>query len=254
MSVYKKIKGKDVEVANTVIDHSQLSGTKNYGCHPISAIRNLPEKLTDLKEKINEVNNELTNKIDNEIVDREVADNNLNTRIDSVEEKAKGISLSSGEGEHAGKIVFHSYEGEEVYVQGGYLPDEETIKLEEISGEERLVARSLKKANNDVLSPDTIESLINTNSDAIKAVDAKFEPVDNRLDNIESDIIGINTGISIINQTNSEQDIKIKDLQNFTKGIGGYLDSYNFGTSTPTEDELTQYALQDIGITDVEQI
>ena len=50
MSIVKKVNNEVKVVAqNNIIDHSQLSGTKGYGCHPISAIRNLPEKLHILK-------------------------------------------------------------------------------------------------------------------------------------------------------------------------------------------------------------
>ena len=63
-------------------------------------------------------------------------------------------------------------------------------------------------------------------------------------------------------EKNSQQDIELKkhkdkihDLDARTKGIGGYLNAYNFQKATPTQDELTDYALQQItGISDRTEI
>lgn len=50
MAIYKKIDGKDRQIANnSIITHNQLEGRDVYGAHKISAIRGLPEKLTLLK-------------------------------------------------------------------------------------------------------------------------------------------------------------------------------------------------------------
>ena len=52
--IYKVISGKIKRVAgNQVLDHNELSNRDAYGAHPISAIRKLPEKLSELKKSIN---------------------------------------------------------------------------------------------------------------------------------------------------------------------------------------------------------
>ena len=57
-----------------------------------------------------------------------------------------------------------------------------------------------------------------------------------------------------INELDEIQNDKIFHLESVTSGVGGYLNSYDFGTATPTQDELTQYAMQDIGIDNPNEI
>lgn len=168
MPIYKKIKGKDVKVADEkVLDHSQLSGRDAYGSHPISAIRNLPEKLTNLKNITQEI-----------------------------QTKASGIDI---ENNSDGTISLTKYNGEKTTIQSGYLPDATTIILD---------------------NPDhTFDKLT---------------------------AIGLKTQGEVI----SGQDISddIVNLKSVVNAKGGYLDSYDFGTATPTQEELTAYALTDIGV------
>lgn len=240
MSIYKKINGKDKKVAdNSVIDHSQLTGRESLNAHPISAIRKLPEKLTILKSKLQKIgdnakqisltdNNDgtLTFKnfegatnpvkaghlVDNTTI-KEINNNStlevigikgtfekvINdeptdiTKVYDAEdiyddiESAKGISLTKGQN---GTLNFTDYLGNVTPVQGGHLLDEETIELQEIDGQDKLVAVALQTEQGN-LSGERIREIITSK--------------------------------------------------------GGYLDSYNFNTVNPTQDELTEYAIQQIG-------
>lgn len=56
--------------------------------------------------------------------------------------------------------------------------------------------------------------------------------------------------ISAIQQINLEQSTRISALE----GVGGALAAYNFGTSVPTQQQLTDYALTMLGISDPLQI
>jgi len=50
MAIIRVINGKQELLANvSITSHEQLQGRDSYGCHPISAIRKLPEKLHDIK-------------------------------------------------------------------------------------------------------------------------------------------------------------------------------------------------------------
>lgn len=73
----------------------------------------------------------------------------------------------------------------------------------------------------------------------ITYVDSKFNNmksyVDNNISILNGNIITINNNIGTIN-----------DRINAIVGIGGYLAAHNFGTSTPTQQELTDYALSQI--------
>ena len=111
MALYRKIKGQDTKVAdNGIIDHSQLTGRDSYGAHPISAIRKLPEKLTELKSKSKEI-----------------------------EDKAKQISLTDNDD---GTLTFKNFEGNTNDVRAGHLVDNTTIK--EINGHSTLEVIGVK--------------------------------------------------------------------------------------------------------------
>ena len=45
---------------------------------------------------------------------------------------------------------------------------------------------------------------------------------------------------------NKIQDNKIQDLLTRAKGLGGYINATNFGSATPSQDDLSNYALQQI--------
>lgn len=167
MSVIKNVDDQKTVIANkSVIDHSQLANRNAYGAHSIDAIRKLPEKLTSLKNK----DVELENKIDEEIANRVEADNELQSNIDAerdarieadnqlqqnidqeaitraqedtnIENNARRIDINTIEG--TGQLEFINYDGETKYVQGGFLPDDNTIELTEIEGNQKLTLKSV---------------------------------------------------------------------------------------------------------------
>lgn len=242
MSVYKKYNGKDELISNTsIIDHSQLTGTEHYGCHPISAIRKLPEKLTKLKDKSAEI-----------------------------EEKAKRIDIKENEDS---TFTFTNYEGEEKTIQSGFLPDDDTIGLVDNK-------MTLKKVYSDTTmnGVGTKEEPLSVNIDnsTIKQdennkIFAESLKTDSGIisgENIKSELESLNEDLTIIENTVKEhqstlddlvpevntQSNKIRDLDSRTKGMGGYLNAYDFKKATPTQDELTEYALEEIGITEKTEI
>lgn len=91
---------------------------------------------------------------------------------------------------------------------------------------------------------------------AIKDSEGIITPADIRSKHaeIEADISIIEEDIREINALDEIQNDKIFHLESVTSGVGGYLNSYDFGTATPTQDELTQYAMQDIGIDNPNEI
>ena len=120
MSIVKKVDGKNITFADKpIIDHNQLIGRENYGAHPISAIRKLPEKLTEIKNKIVELEDK--SGVTQEYVDAKDRDTltaattyidnhieNVNEKITTVETKAEGINLAENQGE----LTFTNYNGE----------------------------------------------------------------------------------------------------------------------------------------------
>lgn len=182
MSIYKKINGNDIKVAeNSIVDHSQLSGRSSMNAHPISAIRKLPEKLTELKNK--GIANEEA--IAQEARLRESADTNLSNNINSVRSETERIKLEEDQ-VNRGKLIFTPAVGDPITVQGGFLPDNTSIILTQDS---QLQAKGLVTQTG-YLSGDVIKEVISAQ--------------------------------------------------------GGYLDSHDFGTATPTNQELTDYAIQNI--------
>ena len=242
MSVYKKYNGKDELISNTsIIDHSQLSGTEHYGCHPISAIRKLPEKLTKLKDKSAEI-----------------------------EEKAKRIDIKENEDS---TFTFTNYEGDQKTIQSGFLPDDDTIGL--VNNK-----MTLKKVYSDttIKGVGTKEEPLSVNIDnstikqdennKIFAESLKTDSGTISGENIKSELESLNEDLTTVENTVKEhqstlddlvpevntQSNKIRDLDSRTKGMGGYLNAYDFKKAVPTQDELTEYALEEIGITEKTEI
>lgn len=213
MALYRKIKGQDTKVAdNGIIDHSQLSGRSSMNAHPISAIRKLPEKLTELKNKSIANQEAITQEIYNreqaiasevearneaiaqEAQLRESADTNLSNNINNVRSATERINLEEDQ-VNRGKLIFTPAVGDPITVQGGFLPDNTSIILTQAN---QLQAKGLVTQTG-YLSGDVIKEVISAQ--------------------------------------------------------GGYLDSHDFGTSTPTNQELTDYAIQNIGtITQADEI
>lgn len=229
MAIYKKINNKDIKVAeNSIIDHSQLTNRDGYNAHPISAIRNLPEKLTDLKNRSIE-NSEAIQQNSKAISDNADAIrsntssiDNLNTALNNVSDaldreiikradddtaiqnKAKGISLTAqvdASDNPTGKLLFKDYDGVTTEVQGGFLPDDDTIELTNNK-------LALKKVyvDSDTIIGDGSSSVDKLNAKAIKDINGTITV---------SDIVDMNQEIQAI------------------EGRGGYLRPYDFETTSP---------------------
>ena len=284
MAIVKEIDGKKKVIADqSVVDHSQLTGTQAYGAHPISAIRKLPEKLHALKEADKELSDRITahdEEVD-AIVEKvnETLDTIVNTadalaqKVDSSIEKSQGIKLEE-DTENKGRLVFTDYEGNETSVQGGFLTDNETIEL----NSENLI--TLKKVfiddtligdgrNGSAIGiknlPDEQSIKTDLDNNKIFAVGIKDTLSGDLIDStyihgIESNISDnaqetnenldkINTEIEGIKAVDTKQNadlVDIKQTMNALHGTGGYLAAYNFKTNKPTQEQLTEYALSQI--------
>ena len=279
MSIVKKVDGKNITFADKpIIDHNQLIGRENYGAHPISAIRKLPEKLTEIKNKIVELEDK--SGVTQEYVDAKDRDTlttaitytdnhikNVNEKITTVEIKAEGINLAENQGE----LTFTNYNGEQTSFRSGYEVDNDTIQLKN----DKI---SLKKiyADNTLEGVGTEENplLVNIdNTTIIKTAEGKLhatalstttgtltgDQINSEFTELNKDIgdltTQLNDGISSQNTKNKEQDDKIYSLETKTSGMGGYLNANNFGDlSKKTKEEiqtlLTSYAKQEIGVTE----
>lgn len=244
MSIIKVIDGEKRVIANvSITDHSQLTGREAYGAHPISAIRKLPEKLYDLKQE-----NEATRQsvlgfetaIDTNRAGIAAEIEARTSEIERVENTTKTINIVE-DTENKGKLLFTNYDGETTAIQGGFLPDEDTITL--VNNE-----MSLKQ----VYTDDTMSGK-GTSEDPLTAVaisdgTTKYTPGD-----IKTTVDNINIKLNEIDNQNENQNNRIYTLETITNGIGGYLNSYDFGVN-PTQEALTAYALQDIGVENQLQI
>lgn len=275
MAIIKKIDDQNKVLAqNTKIDHSQLSGTNSYGAHPISAIRKLPEKLSALKNKTQELDQMIKDhntEADIKIKELEEKDVQLTERTNEIEEHAQQINLTVDENY---ELEFTNYNGEVTNFRSGHLMDEDTITTRNEDGIDKI---TLKKVYHDettlkglgtqadplaIKYPVDEDTIITDQengyiySTAIKDDKGKITPQDIRDSNesYDNQIAEINNhldqhdqDIERIDNVNEIQQDQIDDLLTRTQGMGGYLNAYDFETSTPTQEELTQYAIQDIG-------
>ena len=275
MAIIKKIDDQNKVLAeNTKIDHSQLSGTNSYGAHSISAIRKLPEKLSALKKKDEELTQMIEDhntEADIKIQELEKKDIELTQRTDDIEAHAKQINLTVDENY---ELEFTNYDGQVTNFRSGHLMDEDTITTRNEDGIDKI---TLKKVYHDETTlkglgtqadPLAIKYPVDENtlitdqengyiySTAIKDDKGKITPqdirdsnesYDNQIEEINNHLVQHNKDIQRIDSVNQTQQDKIDDLLTRTQGMGGYLNAYDFETSTPTQEELTQYAIQDIG-------
>ena len=233
MAIYKKVNGKTEKIAeNSIIDHNQLANRDQYGAHSISAIRKLPEKLTALKEKDEALTT--TDTQQQKAIEQNTTDiKACKTYIDQVAENAKKINVEEG----TGSFTFTPYDGDAKVIKTGYEVDNMTITVKN----DKYVVKGLDFSES---SADTIFK------DPIKAedIDNYAKTTNIRLTSIEAEDTKQNTELK------KHQD-NIYDLQARTKGLGGYITANNFKTATPTQDELTEYALTQISnITSKEEI
>ena len=272
MSIIRKVNGKPQVIAEkSVIDHNQLANRDQYGAHSIASIRKLPEKLTALKQKDEEINQDI------EQINARIATNTINIannaeKISNVESNAKRIDITENDDS---TFTFTNYGAQDSKtIQSGFLPDDDTLQLKTIDSKRKLAIKKVYTNNDDINGSGTLDSplgLVNkpdeltlkTDTDnhiiyvsGLKDVDRSYTASD-----IKSDFADVNASIDTVRddearhyrelqQENRDQNNHITDLLSRTKGIGGYLNANNFESATPSQDELTNYALQQIGITD----
>lgn len=272
MAIIKKVDNKNIVLADTPkIDHSQLSGTNSYGAHPISAIRKLPEKLTALKKKDEEHDNQISDinkdigEINEEIVNLHNKDVELTNNIAEVKRHARQISINYDEENK--EVTFTNYDGG---TNSFVVPkvDEDTLTYRDTDhitlkkvyvDEETISGLGTSESPLEITNkPDELTIITDKNNaqiyagairddagvitpqdirDANANTESEIERLDNKIDTTKEQL----------EEVNSNQQDQIDDLLTRTQGMGGYLNAYDFDTSTPTQEELTQYAIQDIG-------
>jgi cell division protein FtsB len=264
MEIIKVINGKKHVVASNIIKHNQLEDRTDYGCHPIRAIRDLPEKLTQLKDKDAELQ-AMIEGLDMEGRPDEQARADIETIKGSIQEintKASNIELS----ENNGELTFTNYNGESSSFRSGNEVDNSTIQLvNDKIALKKIYTSSEFTGDGTQASPIT---LVNTPDNSTLTIEDNKYVVNGlktadgvmTATNITSATTSLQTQISQnkedivkVNNANAEQTSKIYDLESRTKGMGGYLNTYNFGKNV-TQDALTQYAMQDVGVSDPSEI
>lgn len=270
MSIIKKVDGRDIEFANKkLIDHNQLANRNAYGAHNISAIRNLPEKLFELKGKDSQLSSrldELNKKIDDlhlEDVKNELTQ--LDGKIDSVKSDTQKIDIV----ENADStFTFTNYGGaESKTIQSGFLPDDDSIQLsnkklalKKVYTYPQFIGSGTKDDPISILTdPQTI---VPNNDNVLQAIGVHVgvdgvllsgESIQNEFTELNKDIGDLtqqlNDDVDSLETWNHKQDNQLSDLMSRTKGLGGYLDATNLGEN-PTQDKITEYALAQIGQTD----
>lgn len=260
MSIVKIINGQKKVIANNIVDHNQLNGRQEYGCHPISAIRKLPEKLSSLTLKDNELQehiNELQENINQvkEISVKQDTFNNIVNNIEKIEQKTKEITLVE---ENPDTLIFSDFNNKKTVFKSGKLVDNDTIYLDndKISLKKIYVSEhaDFLRGEGSKLNPLSLNidgnSIIDNNGMLVsKALLDKDSYLD--ANKIHSLILDVDTKI---NKVNDKYANYIVDLYSRIDNVGGYLDAVNFGTSKPTQAQLTNYALENIGIKDKTQI
>lgn len=293
MSIYKKINGQDTKLANnSVLYHNALEGRDAYNAHKISSIRGLPEKLTLLKQKDAEIQQNLANEIDraerreNSIEenaqhiniapngDGTVTFTNYNGNQDTFRaghltdnqtihtinddstlqvigvigdinntevfynaqsiyddiQSASRIDLVPGEN---GKVIFTNYYGQQTQLQSGYLPDNTTINLQEFD-----VSYNQIELDENTFIPNTYYIYDDNRyvlADTYDSTEIYYEKE------------YVEKLVAVALQTGDGGVISGETIKQVISSQGGYLDSYNFETSTPTQDDLVNYAIEDIG-------
>lgn len=276
MALIKVINGqKHIIAEKNITDHNKLVNRDVYGCHPISAIRGLPEKITDLKTK----DTELETKIDELTQKINIAENNdipnvessMTEKIDNAKVQARKIDIVENSDN---TFTFTNYGAESSKtIQAGFLPDNDTITLTDdkkvtlnkVYTYPQFVGDGTKGSPISILTdPQTIVP----NSDnvlqaigvhaGVDGVLLSGEYIYNEFTELNKDIGDltnqINSDFTNLTNKDNEQDQKIIKLQNKALGIGGYLTAYNFKKATPTQTELTKYAKQQLGLTDETKI
>lgn len=269
MAIIKVINGKKHVIANSIIKHNQLEDRTDYGCHPIRAIRDLPEKLTQLKDK----DAELQSQIDELKAYAQVPqvmslgldeDETLNNEIDLkiVETKASNIQLT----ENNGELTFTNYNGESSSFRSGNEVDDDTIQLVD----DKITLKKIYTSDDlagDGTQTNPISIVNKPDEETLITVDNKFvvqglktssgiltaNDIELTKSATQEQLSELNSRLDIADILNANQDDKIHNLEARTLGMGGYLTTYNFGKN-PTQDDLTRYAMTDIGVSDPTEI
>ena len=211
MAIIKKYNNEEKVIANkSVIDHNQLSNRDAYGSHSISAIRKLPEKLTNLKEK----------------------DADLQKQIDELDKGSLKQVYSNPE-------QFTGNGAKENPLNLKVVPDDLTLKIEN----DKYVVKALEDSEGSYNAEDIHNDFddVTAEINEVKADEAKhYEELTNKDNEQDSEL--------------KKHKDKIYDLDARTRGMGGYLNANDFGKATPSQEELTAYALQQIGITEESKI
>ena len=284
MAIKKVINGKlTTVVKDGVTNHNDLQGREEYGCHPISAIRKLPEKLYELKQLINSLTEEINQKITAaENVTRNVLANteHLDSELDSTNETIQSIlnsinninlnvdgstvtftdSNNNPQSFRVGSDVDNNtiktdangritlkkvYTNEEFIGDGTELnslqlktkPDNSSIVI----NNNKYEARAIKDNNGNSITYQDIVNQNTANQNAFNSIQTQFETT---AQNVANNFNQVNNSISQLQAVDNSQAQKISDLQARAKGLGGYLNAYDFGAN-PSQNDLTDYAIQD---------
>lgn len=266
MAIIKVINGKKHVVASNIIKHNQLEDRTDYGCHPIRAIRDLPEKLTQLKDRDAELQAELEQvKVAiSTMAVPQVASMGLDDEVDlsTIEANAKNIKLV----ENNGELTFTNYEGQSSSFRSGNEVDNDTIQLVD----DKITLKKIYTSddlNGDGTQANPISIVNKPDEETLTTVDNKFVVQGLKTSNgiltandielnksaTQEQLSELNSRLDIADILNANQDDKIHNLEARTLGMGGYLTTYNFGKN-PTQDALTRYAMTDIGVSDPTEI
>ena len=242
MAIHKKIDGEDKVIANeSIISHNQLANRNEYGSHPISAIRKLPEKLHELKEKNAELERKLVEhdtEADKAIEDLKTQDAILKNKQDYIEQHSQQIDFNVNDNLEAS---FRNYEGETKKFVTGFLPDEDTLTLNrdnkialqkvyvddktiEGSGLNDYYALRIKyPADEDTIITDTENK--NIYATAIRDDVSKITPkhIRDKEEEYENRFGAVTNELKRQDSVDQYQKSLIDDLQARTRGMGGCL-------------------------------
>lgn len=263
MSIIRIVNNEKKVIANNLTDHNQLTGRDDYGAHPISAIRKLPEKLSALKEKdteldqrvndvesnMNTLNTDMStiqgsfDTISEEFTALDTKVSGYDNAIAAVETGAKQIDLTEDNGE----LTFTDYEGNSTSFRSGNEVDDITIK---VGSDDKIYTEGLKDGNSvatistirdeiDVVNT-RVTNEVSTLENSISGVADDVSALTNRVGTNEGDI----ADIKLVDETQTSNISTLSNKVSALEGVGGYLPNYNFGKATPTQQELTNYAMQ----------
>jgi len=293
MAIKKVIDGKlKTIVEDGVTDHNKLEGRDEYGCHPISAIRKLPEKLFELKNSIATLAEEINEKITAaENVTRNVLANteHLDLELDSTNETIQNLLNSINNVKlnvDGSTVTFTDSNNQSQTFRVGSDVDNDTIKtdgegriaLKKIYTNEEFIgdgtksnslqlktkpdnssivinnnkyeARAIKDSNGNSFTYQDIANQNSANQNTFNSIQAQFQST---AQSVNGNFTQVNNSITQLQGVDNLQAQKINDLEARTKGLGGYLNAYNFGAN-PSQEALTNYAIQDTNVLNANQI